>query len=230
MSRLSDVVEELAGELKVASGYKTDSFEIKKHQTQDLGELDELSARLKFMRLELRQFIDDARELAYMDPLTGAGNRAAYVDAIKYLNSQIENGNAEFMLSVLDINGVKNANDSFGHEFGDKMIITASEIIKESVGLENLFRIGGDEFVVIIENITKEEVDDIFNKIDAKVAQRNEAIEDFKTKMSLAISKGAALFKSNSDVDVQSVFRRADAAMYADKAAYYKTHDRRQRS
>ena len=229
MSRLSDEVEELAGELKVASGYKTDSFEIKKHQTQDLGELDELSARLKFMRLELRQFIDDARELAYMDPLTGAGNRAAYVDAIKYLNSQIENGNAEFMLSVLDINGVKNANDSFGHEFGDKMIITASEIIKESVGLENLFRIGGDEFVVIIENITKEEVDDIFNKIDAKVAQRNEEIEDFKTKMSLAISKGAALFKSNSDVDVQSVFRRADAAMYADKAAYYKTHDRRQR-
>ena len=47
--------------------------------------------------------------------------------------------------------------------------------------------------------------------------------------MPLALSKGAALYKANSDVDVQSVFRRADAAMYADKAAYYKTHDRRQR-
>ncbi len=181
------------------------------------------------MRLELRQFIDDARELAYTDSLTGAGNRAAYVDAIKYLNSQIENGGAEFMLAVLDINGVKNANDSFGHEFGDKMIITASEIIKESVGLENLFRIGGDEFVVIIENITAEEVEDIFHKIDLRIVQKNSEIEEFKTNMPLALSKGAALYKANSDVDVQSVFRRADAAMYADKAAYYKTHDRRQR-
>ena len=228
---LSDEVEELAEELKFASGYKSNSFEFKKkNHSQNLGGLDELTSRLKFMRQELIQFIDDAHELAYTDSLTGAGNRAAYVDAIKYLNTQIDNGSSDFMLAVLDINGVKTANDTFGHEFGDMLIVTAADVIKETVGLENLFRIGGDEFVVILENVTAAEVEDIFRKIDVRIMQKNNEKEEFKTNMPLALSKGSALYKTNSDADVQSVFRRADAAMYADKTAYYKSHDRRQKS
>ena len=100
--------------------------------------------------------------------------------------------------------------------------------MKESVGFENLFRISGDEFVAVMEYTSKEEMSDILRKIDNKIAAKNEEIEDLKTKMQLAVSKGAATFTKRKDADVKSVFRRADNAMYDDKTVYYHIHDRRQ--
>ena len=231
MIQLTDDVEELAQKLRFASGRRTASFEKQTQQTQQnqRGDgLDDLSNRLDFVRGELQQYIDDAHELAFTDALTGAGNRSAYMDAIKYLNSQIENTNPDFSLAVFDINGLKVANDTYGYEFGDLLIITAADVLKEAVGFENLFRIGGDEFVAVMEHTSKEEMNDILRKVDNKIAAKNAEIEDFKTKMQLAVSKGAATYTKQKDADVKSVFRRADNSMYDDKTVYYHIHDRRQ--
>lgn len=233
MNHLSEEVEKLAGELRLASGFKSNAFDAeylskkKDFHARVADGFDELCIRLKFVRNELQKFIDDAHEMAYTDALTGAGNRNAYVGAINHLNEQIKKGDAAFSLAVFDINGLKNANDSFGHEFGDMMIVSASEVLKKAVCLENLFRIGGDEFVAVMDRVSEAELSIIFQNVDSAITEKNSEIEDFKKKVPLAISKGASTFVSDSDSDVKDVFHRADDAMYRDKTEYYKTHDRR---
>jgi GGDEF domain-containing protein len=69
----------------------------------------------------------------------------------------------------------------------------------------------------------------MFAAIDSAVAEANEAADDFKSEAPLAISKGFSSYLKGKDSSVQDVFRRADKAMYDDKTAYYKAHDRRQR-
>ena len=236
MTELTTEVEDLAQELRRASGRRAETFEynLSYKSESDSGRrstngFEELSDRLKHVRYELKHYIDDAHELAYTDALTGSANRTAYVDAIKELDDKLLESEVDFSIAVFDINGLKTSNDTFGHEYGDLLIITASDILKESVGSENLFRIGGDEFVAILETTEKEKLDEIFQFVDTRIEAVNSTIEEFKTKEPLAISKGISSFIKDQDSDVQSVFRRADDAMYADKAAYYKTHDRRRR-
>ncbi len=235
MNHLSEEVEDLAVELRLASGYRADAFEAeylseKKELHVRLADgFEELCVRLKFVRKELQKFIEDAHEMAYTDALSGIGNRNAYIEAIKCLRAGIKQGKANFSIAVFDINGLKNANDSYGHEFGDLMIVSSAEVLKKAAGEDKLFRIGGDEFVTLLDNVTKDELDRIFQTIDLEIAEKNSIIEDFKIKAPLAISKGASTFNPDVDQDVKSVFRRADDAMYMDKTEYYKTHDRRRR-
>lgn len=235
MNHLSDEVEDLAVELRLASGFKSNAFdaeylsEKKDFHVRLVDGFEELCERLKFVRKELQKFIEEAHEMAYTDALTGTGNRNAYIESLKHLNNQIKKGKAAFSIAVFDINGLKNANDSFGHEFGDLMIVTAAEVLKNSVEQESLFRIGGDEFVALIDKVSEAELSEIFQNVDSAIAEKNSKIEAFKIKSPLAISKGVSSFNPENDSDVKNVFRRADDAMYADKTAYYKTHDRRRK-
>ena len=238
MGQLTDEVEELAQALKVASGRRQNTFEYdesygySEEDDAQLGikdEFEEVCNRLKYVRSELQLYIDDAHELAYTDALTGAANRNAYIENVKLLDDAINDTEVDFSIAVFDINGLKNANDTYGHEYGDYLIITASDILKDYVGSSRLFRIGGDEFVSILETSNKAKIEEIFTAIDSAVAEANEGAEDFKADAPLAISKGFSSYMPGKDSSVQAVFRRADKAMYDDKTAYYKTHDRRQR-
>ncbi len=238
MGQLTNEVDELAQALKVASGRRQNTFEYdesygySEDDDAQLGikdEFEEVCNRLKYVRSELQLYIDDAHELAYTDALTGSANRNAYIENVKLLDDAINDTEVDFSIAVFDINGLKNANDTYGHEYGDHLIITASDILKDFVGSSSLFRIGGDEFVSILETSNKDKIEKIFAAIDSAVAEANEAADDFKSEAPLAISKGFSSYLKGKDSSVQDVFRRADKAMYDDKTAYYKAHDRRQR-
>ncbi len=237
MNLLTEEVDELAHALKIVSGRRSDSFEyndsykLYEEDSQSLkrDEFEELYNCLKYVRNELQQYIDDAHKMAYTDALTGAANRNAYVEIIKELDAQLAERELDFSIAVFDINGLKPANDSFGHDYGDMLIITASDILKDFVGSENLYRIGGDEFAAVLDISDDKKLDEIFKAIDSAVAETNEKNTEFNSEAPLAISKGYAIYASGKDSDVQSVFRRADEQMYSDKAAYYKKHDRRHR-
>ena len=227
MNELTEEVEELAQELRLASGRRKDSFEYDNMYFEEGDTYEELTERLKFLRSELHQYIDDAHELAYSDALTGAANRTAYVENINEIDKRIMDDDVDFSLAVFDINGLKWANDKYGHEFGDLLIISAADVLKEIVGDENLFRIGGDEFVAILDTTDTDYLGKLLASVDKKVAEVNLATKEFRSKTELAISKGYSCFIQGKDACVQSVFRRADDAMYADKKAYYQTHERR---
>ncbi len=228
MNRLTGDVEELATELRLVSGYAQEYDEAALTKSDD--EFGVLEGKLKFLREELKHYISEAHLMAYIDSLTGLGNRNAYTEAIKRMDEKIANGTADFSVAVFDINGLKQANDKYGHEFGDLMITTISDILKASVDTSRIYRIGGDEFVAILENNESNAFEKAFDSINQKLEEKGNMLSDGENTTPLAVSKGAASFINGTDTEIKTVFHRADEAMYADKAAWYsKNYDRRRR-
>ena len=225
MNRLAGDVEDLATELHFVSGTK----QVLEELTSPGDDFALLESKLKFLRDELQYYITEAHSMSYTDSLTGLGNRNAYTKTIKRINTQIEVGVADFSVAVFDINGLKQANDKFGHEFGDLMITTISDILKASLNTNMIYRIGGDEFVAILGSSGEHTFDSAFDSIKQKLDEKGNVLTDGEKQSPLAVSKGAATFIKDSDSDINAVFHRADEAMYADKAAWYVKHGDRRR-
>ncbi len=226
MTRLAGDVEELASELHLVS-----ETEQKPEEAANSGDdFTLIESKLKFLREELQNYITEAHSMAYTDSLTGLGNRNAYTKTIKRLNTQIVVGTADFSVAVFDINGLKLANDKFGHEFGDLMITTVSDILKDTLNTNMIYRIGGDEFVAILGNSDEHAFDQVFDSIKQRLDEMGNVLRDGEKQVPLGVSKGAAYYIKDSDTDIKAIFHRADEAMYADKAAWYTKHgDRRKR-
>lgn len=231
MGKMTDEIEELAEELSLTTGFQSVDAErymnpnkFKATDTSTL--LQEIYDRLRSVRKELRDYIVKAHKMAYTDVLTGIGNRNAYFEVKEKLNKQIGKGDLSFAVAIFDINGLKNANDDYGHETGDLMIVSAAEILKKFFKAGTLFRIGGDEFVLLVENVSEEQMKIIFDKIstevNAKIISKNEV------HIPLAISKGFSVY-TPEDTEVKAVVQRADAQMYQDKTEYYTKHADRRR-
>ena len=96
---------------------------------------------------------DFVSKLAYLDGLTGIGNRTAYIEKLEeYENNSQEFTNSQVGIIYFDVNNLKKVNDKQGHEYGDKLIQAASEKIKSSFGqFGKTYRIGGDEFAVLFD-------------------------------------------------------------------------------
>ena len=109
----------------------------------------------------------------------------------------------------LDINGLKKANDSKGHDYGDYIIMTISKLLQTTFG-EKVFRIGGDEFVVLCEDIKKATFEEKERFLRA-FALRNTEIK---------FSLGAVW--TDQVVAVERLINSADRAMYEEKRSYYK--------
>ena len=228
LNELSDGIETLAGEIS-PDGKSMGEDLLSKASTDERRSRSEddfkrLSDKIRSLQDYMRVQINYVQGKAYRDGLTGLENRTAYFEYVELLEEQIKDGSAKFTVGMFDINGLKNINDVQGHEMGDRVIKKAAEILKTAFKGERIFRIGGDEFVVVSEK-TGSEVDDCMKCYDAVFAALNND-PDF----TLAMSKGCAHFDKATDHAYQDTFARADKAMYEDKRAYYESHgDRRRR-
>ena len=169
---------------------------------------------------ELEEANRKLQEMAVRDALTGVWNKNAYYTKISELSNQ-----QAYAVAVFDMNGLKGINDSFGHECGDIAILDAVMALKTAFGKENLYRIGGDEFIAIVEDADKTKMGNCFLRLDEEIGQINQKEQKYQRELSL--SKGFAVFDDSKDKEYTDTFRRADEKMYEDKAEYYKTHDRR---
>ncbi|MBR4734027.1 MAG: diguanylate cyclase [Lachnospiraceae bacterium] len=228
LNALAGKVEELVKEVELRNEYpiaKEDEQEEAEEQGRG-GEIEDLGSKIESMQEELRKHISRIHKQAYLDSLTGVGNRAAYDAKIESLEKDITEKKASFAVAVLDMNGLKVINDNYGHERGDLALIDAAEVLKAVFGKENLFRIGGDEFFVIVRNASEEDMERHFAELDQKLAETNQKEKSYVQELSL--SKGSAVYRPQEDADFKEVFKRADLVMYEDKRAYYvKRGDRR---
>lgn len=176
--------------------------------------LVETRAQLSDSRLEA----DRMSELARKDALTGIRNKYAYDQEIEMLETSRQQGLKEFGIAVIDMNDLKVINDTYGHERGNISIIRLSNLICTTFAHSPVFRIGGDEFTVVLKNNDYEKAGELVAKFKAALADQGEggsAEREPQERISAAI--GYALYDSNVDDDVASVFRRADEEMYAQK-------------
>ena len=204
------------GELNTTINYKSDD------------EIGTLAKSVSKMALEIKEYFSYIHSQAYTDAMTGVGNKAAYMDLVKVLEKKIEEGMASFSVIVFDVNGLKRVNDNLGHEYGDMLITDAADILKQIFLTENVYRIGGDEFIVVIENVGKAELDEYFRQFDKSMKEFNG--HNVRYEHELAVSKGGVAYDPELDKAYKDVFRRADEIMYKDKEEYYKgRNDRRKR-
>lgn len=170
----------------------------------------------------LKQYINYINDLAYMDSHTGARNKTAYMDAVERIENNMKTQNFTYAVVVMDINGLKLVNDKNGHEYGDMLIMDAVKIMKHTFEGCEVYRIGGDEFVVILEDGQAEACYKFIQKLEEQMEKFN-AI-NHKYENGLQIAKGAAIYEKEVDYEYCDVFRRADQAMYENKS-YMKNRD-----
>lgn len=165
---------------------------------------------------ELKRFIAKINKQAFTDAATGAGNKAAYAEAIKRAEIVAKHPGSGYAVIVMDINYLKMYNDRHGHEFGDMLISDASELIHSVFTDYEIFRIGGDEFVCVILNPEKGVCEDLKTKFKAAVAKFNEGSTRYELGLHVAI--GYSEFGGTDTHETYTdVFARADKDMYYDK-------------
>ena len=162
--------------------------------------------------------VAEMNELAHTDSLTGIKNKAAYDEATALLDKKISAGDAKFCIAMIDVNFLKRVNDTYGHERGNIYLLNAVKLISSVFGAENVFRIGGDEFVVLLEG-DKVSLSKYFVKqFQAEMERKNSnAASEPWEKVSAAV--GLANFKAGVDKSAEEVFKRADSQMYENKLA-----------
>ena len=234
IKKLTNSVIELAD--KTNNSKDPNGLEFKAPQAHGTLEVQQLSDAVEKMTSDIRNYILNITEqekevahlhesieemdvVAYQDALTGVKNKAAYDRDAKLLSEKIKNKeDIEFAIVMIDVNDLKGINDTFGHDSGDIYIKGSCAIACEIFKKSPVYRVGGDEIAIILQG---EDYENRFNLVDeAKEEYRksleNEKVEKFR-RFSAAV--GLATFDKVHDEEIESVFRRADKAMYQNKTA-----------
>ena len=155
-------------------------------------------------------------EEASIDALTRLGNAKAYQKKIAELEEyENKKRTGNYAVVVMDINNLKITNDQYGHEIGNKLIMSAAECIAECFKNCDAFRIGGDEFVAILEDGSFDNRNNIFNSFIEKAEEYYIPIS--KGRIELQIAVGMAEYISDKNLSYIETFRMADKAMYENK-------------
>ena len=153
----------------------------------------------------------ESEMIAMIDPMTGVKSKHAYLMKEKDFNDEITDKNApEFAVVVCDVNGLKKINDTLGHKAGDELICHASSLICDIFKHSPLYRVGGDEFVAILQN------HDYESRKELMLRLHNISVEHISSE-EVVVSGGMSEYKPGEDFSFHDVFQRADQLMYAEK-------------
>jgi len=189
-------------------------------------ELEDLADTLVSMSNDMKDYVEDIvfseqeilriRGIALNDALTGVRNKTAFNSMEDELNKEIENGTAEFGVLMIDLNSLKKVNDNYGHDKGDIYIKKSRTFICDIFAHSPVFRIGGDEFVVILKDRDLENADELLQKFNDEM-QRMQTDPSLKEWERVWAAVGMAVYDSSNDTDVPGVLSRADREMYERK-------------
>ena len=206
LKKLNDAAErmlagDLSGTLKRTThdeiGTLIDSFNLAKHQ--------------------LRKQIKSLNQTASQDTLTGVKNQNAYYTMVEKLNNHIAEtpNEIKFAIVVFDVNNLKETNDTYGHLMGDTLLKVVADHIKSVFNQSFICRIGGDEFITILEGESYKDLKTLINKFEKGLKTLSLASN---SAVDISCAYGYAKYIPGEDSSFTDVFRKADAAMYKNKA------------
>ena len=184
-------------------------------------EVGVLTRSFRQMRDQLQLHIEDLNTRAYSDALTGVKNKGAFDVYIEKLNEAIRDKDAEppeFAIAMFDCNNLKNINDKHGHDCGDIYLQTACQTLCGVFCHSPVFRVGGDEFVVLLQRDDYRNRTQLFADYKRRVSEINASAGNPWEKVNL--SMGAADYIPGRDKSADQVLHRADVCMYEDKSLY----------
>ncbi|MBR5308811.1 MAG: diguanylate cyclase [Clostridia bacterium] len=179
----------------------------------DTYEIKLLSTAFNNMARNLEEHERIQSLLAYRDSLTGLKNSNSYRVWVSEFDKAAEK--PETAIIMIDLNCLKETNDRYGHEVGDRLIVAAAHLIADTFKRSHVFRIGGDEFLVVLRNRDLKEYGELMKKLEAECAKRFITADGEMLPVSLAM--GYARYDSDEDTSFVDVFNKADDAMYENK-------------
>jgi diguanylate cyclase (GGDEF)-like protein/PAS domain S-box-containing protein len=152
------------------------------------------------------------KNMAYKDSLTGLPNRRLFDDRFQIACSGADRNNSRLAILVMDLDGFKDINDSYGHQVGDQVLIEVGRRLRQSIRRsDTVARLGGDEFIILLSDIkTEEDADKITRKIQ-RFFRDYFLIEGHKIKISLSI--GTSIYPDDGR-ELEELIKKSDKAMY----------------
>ena len=192
----------------------TDSIKLMEHDVYDrFNALLDTNKQLLSSREETKKMAI----LANQDGLTGVHNKVAYNSEVERINKEIKDKEElNFAVVMIDLNYLKEVNDTFGHDTGDVALIRLASMICSVFAYSPVYRVGGDEFVVICRGKDYQKITNLILSFKKKIDESMDGtgLHDGEH-ISAAI--GYAIFDEKIDKTVDNVFKRADKAMYENK-------------
>ncbi|MCR4788664.1 MAG: diguanylate cyclase [Lachnospiraceae bacterium] len=188
---------------ETAENYCSENNDVVHHAFEKLqiGSNDEISQLLSSMKkmeadmntnintlIDTKVALKESQELAIKDALTGIRNKTAYDHEVKKLEADLADGFNEFGLAMVDLNYLKKTNDTYGHEKGNISIRRLCMLVCEVFEHSPVFRIGGDEFIVVLKNRDYRGVDQLIESFNEHLEQvQNDDTLQPREKISAAI-------------------------------------------
>ena len=206
-----DRLQQFAEQLEARVEQRTHEFE------RANAELEAANVEIAAANAELQILLTEQErlqtELAYRvlhDPLTGLANRSMFQERLDHAFRESERGVAVLWI---DLDHFKEVNDIFGHEVGDEMLIAVADRLRDVVrAADDIARMGGDEFAVVLPNVVEDEAQIVAERVLAALTDR----DAFRLQIGASVGVG---WQRNATGDGHVLIRRADQAMYRAKAA-----------
>ncbi len=183
-------------------------------------ELEETNGKLQVMNERLQN-------MAMTDSLTGLDNRLAFDDLLGKISAEGEDSISDWVILMIDVNGLKYTNDTFGHLAGDALIVAAAHVIVEAYGRHgSCFRVGGDEFVVLVDASR-----DLMYKLHCKLKKAiQENNKESLYHLSMAIGESRLKNDMGQRKAISDWKLEADLNMYRNKAKAHESRDNMERA
>lgn len=171
---------------------------------------------------EIRKAEEELNHYASTDTLTGILNRRMGIKKLEDLLAESKEGHLEFVLCFLDINNLKKINDTYGHSEGDRYILIVCDIIKRNLHEEDVFfRMGGDEFIIILKDLNKSQAENTWREIQQQFSKCN---LNGEFPYSIMASHGLSYYHSGMDIELNDIIEKADNQMYMEKQRFRKEY------
>jgi len=202
--------------LNAAAKQMTAGFLDVKFDTDSPDEIGELGKSFASARDYMKGYLDYVKGVAFKDALTSVRNRSAFDSYMKDLQKKVDQYViTEYGLVMFDVNYLKRVNDNYGHEKGNKLLINACQIICHVFEHSPVFRVGGDEFVAVLQYEDYRNRESLLKELTKRM--KDSQVQNDNPWERISIAFGMTEFNSIAKENYMDVLKRADQFMYEQK-------------
>lgn len=156
----------------------------------------------------------ELKRLSFIDDLTGLLNRRGFLNMAEQQIKIADRANREMLLFFADMDGLKQINDTRGHQFGDQALRSIASILEDTFRSSDLIaRLGGDEFTILAIDAPKQNAEQILTRLQNNIDRHNLNNQNYQ----LSLSIGVARFRPNQNIDLDKMLVQADGELYQHK-------------